>query len=263
MTPSELSSRLEWARQIAVEAGKRTLDYYQASDLDVKIKADGSPLTIADQAAEKLLRSRIADRFPHDSIVGEEFGESNGNNEYRWILDPIDGTKSFVCGVPLYGTMVGVECAGRAVIGAIYFPPLDEGMYAARGMGAIHFRREKSSPARVSKVSELSQAVILTTSVEAFSQRDALDSYLALTRQAKFARTWGDVYGYLLVATGRAEIMIDPQMNVWDAAALLPIIEESGGRFTDWNGESRIDSGDSIGSNGSLHDQVVRQLCAR
>jgi histidinol-phosphatase len=258
----ELASRLEWARQIAVEAGKVTLDFYQTSGLNVETKADGSPLTLADQAAEKLLMSRIADRFPHDSIIGEEFGESRGTNEYRWILDPIDGTKSFICGVPLYGTMVGVELAGQAVIGSIYFPPLDEGMYAARGMGAVHFRRDQSSSARVSKISDLSQAVVLTTSVEAFGQRHALESYLGLSKQAKFARTWGDVYGYLLVATGRAEIMIDPLMNVWDAAALLPIIEESGGRFTDWQGKSRIDSGDSIGSNGLLHELVVQQLRA-
>jgi histidinol-phosphatase len=257
MLIDEIKRRLEAARSLAIEAGKLTLEYFRQPSLQVEHKADGSPLTMADQAAERYLRDAILDQFPADSILGEEFGSHSGASEFRWILDPIDGTKSFICGVPFYGTMIGVEVAGEAAVGAVYFPALDEGIYGATGHGAFSFVGQTFSPARVSETRSLADAVVLTTSVEAFDTRGALEDYLSLTRRAKFARTWGDVYGYLLVATGRAEIMIDPLMNLWDAAALLPILREAGGMFTDWQGEERIDGGDSIGSNGHLHHEVV------
>ncbi len=258
MLIDEVRHRLEAARQWSIDAGKIALRYFRQPQLAVEHKADGSPLTQADQAAEKFLREVILQRFPHDHILGEEYGDHQGTSDFRWILDPIDGTKSFICGVPFFGTMIGIEVAGQANIGAVYFPALDEGIYAATGCGAFTFVGNQVAPARVSPVDELSQAVVLTTSVESFEIRSALDNYLTLTRQAKFARTWGDVYGYLLVATGRADIMIDPLMNVWDAAPLLPIIAEAGGRFTDWRGNARIDGGDSIGSNGLLHNATLR-----
>lgn len=262
--PSDLTDyrkRYEFAQSIAVEAGDVTLNYFNRSNLDIEWKSDGSPLTQADRASETLLRERIQVHFPDDSIIGEEFGETSGSSEFRWILDPIDGTKSFVCGVPLYGTMVAVECAGEALIGSVYFPPLREGLYAMKDHGAWYFQGDRRPQrARVSHRKNPADSVLLTTSVEAFDQRDASEAYLKLARQFKWARTWGDVYGYLLVATGRAEVMIDPLMNVWDAAALLPIIDEAGGRFSDWQGQRRIDSGDAIGSNGQFHDWVIENL---
>jgi fructose-1,6-bisphosphatase/inositol monophosphatase family enzyme len=181
-------------------------------------------------------------------------------------LDPIDGTKSFISGVPLYGTMIGVEHAGEARIGVIYFPPLSEGMFACHGEGAWYFQGE-SPPRRsaVSKTKQLGDATLLTTCVPAFAKRQANVQFEALSNRVRLARTWGDVYGYMMVATGRGDIMIDPFMNVWDAAALLPILQEAGGRFTDWQGVACIDGGDSIGSNGHLHDEVVAvfQGCPR
>ncbi len=261
MSQTDLKPRLDLARAIAVAAGEVTLKYFRATDLEVMHKQDGSPLTIADQEAEQLLRVRIAEKFPDDAIVGEEFGERSGTSGYRWVLDPIDGTKSFICGVPLYGTMVGVQQGDQAVVGAIYFPPLQEGMFAAKGHGSWYFFGDgEPVRARVSKKSNLSKSTVLTTCEQTLAKRIGCERWQTLGSSFAISRTWGDVYGYMLVATGRAEAMIDPVMNVWDAAAVQPIIVEAGGTFSDWQGRPRIDSGDSVASNGILHSTVLTVL---
>jgi len=264
MSDSELQKRLELAKVIAKSAGKLTLNYFQTDSFDVMRKGDGSPLTIADQEAEKFLRSAIEEMYPDDGIVGEEFGQSDGESEFTWILDPIDGTKSFISGVPLYGTMVAVEkkvAPGeprQSVIGSVYFPGLDVGIYAAKGGGAWSFSgSDEPVKAAVSKTSKLADSVLVTSQVESFGKRDAADVYQELAQSVYFCRTWGDVYGYYLVATGRIEVMIDPILNVWDAAAVQPILEESGGKFTDWAGVNSIDAGEAIGSNGLIHDDLI------
>lgn len=265
MSNLEIESRLELARKIARSAGESTLRYFQTDRFDVIKKGDGSPLTIADQEAEKLLRGEIQNAFPDDAIVGEEFGETPGQSGYCWILDPIDGTKSFISGVPLYGTMVAVEQVAdpgeprRSVIGSVYFPGLDIGIFASRGEGAWSFKgSETPERAHVSTKDELSDSVLVTSAVEAFMDRDAGEIYQELAKSVYFSRTWGDVYGYYLVATGRVEVMIDPELNIWDAAAVQPIIEEAGGKFTDWAGVDRMDAGESIGSNGHVHPSVIQ-----
>lgn len=266
MTQPQYASRLELAKRLAVEAGKITLKYFQTDHLEVIRKQDGSPLTIADKEAETWLRAEIQAAFPDDAIVGEEFGTTDGTSGYCWVLDPIDGTKSFISGVPLYGTMVGVVKEDqtdqrRAVIGAVYLPGLDEGIYASEGGGAWHFRgKQEPVQAHVSQKSKLSDAVFATSEVEVFGERGAMDAYHRLADQVFFARTWGDVYGYLLVATGRIDAMIDPILNIWDAAAVQPIIVEAGGQFTDWTGQPSIDTGDSIGSNGLIHEAILKIL---
>lgn len=264
---TDTDQRLELAREIAKSAGRLTLNYFQTGRFDVMKKGDGSPLTIADQEAEKYLRQVIVDTFPNDAIVGEEFGHRKGDSGFCWILDPIDGTKSFISGVPLYGTMVGVEKVAdsteennvrSSVIGSVYLPGLDIGIYAARGQGAWSFKGEQEPVrAQVSSQGNLNDSVLVTSAVEAFGERDAFDVYRQLADSVYFCRTWGDVYGYYLVATGQVEVMIDPILNIWDAAAVQPIIEEAGGQFTDWAGNSRIDAGESIGSNGLVHDSVI------
>jgi histidinol-phosphatase len=253
--------RLTAATQFARAAGNLTLDWFCRQDLAVEHKSDQSPVTIADRQAEQHLRQMIAEHFPGDGILGEEFGETAGTSEFRWILDPIDGTKSFICGVPLYGTMVGVEFNQRPCIGAIHFPGLDEGMYAATGQGAWHYRGS-SSPARahVSLRQKLADCVAVTSDGFGFDARGATANWNRLANSVRFTRTWGDVYGYMLVATGRADIMVDPILNVWDAAAVMPIIIEAGGRFTDWSGQEKIDSGDAIATNGLVHSQVLNIL---
>lgn len=215
-------------------------------------------MTIADQQAEQHLRSRIADAFADDAILGEEFGEQAGRSGVRWILDPIDGTKSFITGVPLYGTMIGVEVDGRAEIGLVYIPALNEGIYAQRGQGAWHFRGDDApTPARVSNHTSLADGAFLVSQVDSFDGRGAADAYRQLQSAAYITRTWGDCYGYLLVATGRALAMVDPVMSVWDAAALQPIMEEAGGTFTNWQGHPTIHAGEGIGTNGHVLDEVL------
>lgn len=264
MTKNDLDKRLQLANRIAKSAGRLTLNYFQTDRFEVIRKDDNSPLTIADQEAEKLLRTQIADEFPDDAIVGEEFGETKGSSEFTWILDPIDGTKSFISGVPLYGTMVAVVTGNsdpktrRSVIGSVYMPGLDVGIYASQGNGAWSFSGE-SEPisAKVSRTSTLKDSVLVTSQVETFEKRKVKAVYEALAKSVYFSRTWGDVYGYYLVATGRVEVMIDPMLNIWDAAAVQPIIEEAGGCFTDWANAERIDAGEAIGSNGLIHDEVI------
>ena len=263
---AEIGRRLTLANRIAVEAGKLTLKHFRNEDLKVIRKGDGSPLTIADQEAETFLREEISKAFPDDGIVGEEFGVTEGTSEFNWVLDPIDGTKSFICGVPLYGTMVAVEQSSdsgvrQSVIGSVYLPGLDEGIFASTGQGAWYFKGDQpATRARVSATEKVEDAVLATSEVETFDEREpsAADAYGRLADSVYFVRTWGDVYGYLLVATGQVDVMIDPILNVWDAAAVQPIIQEAGGRFSDWSGEPRIDSGDSIGSNGLFHDEILK-----
>jgi len=254
----DYTARLELALAAAREAGKITLEHFRRDDLEVQRKGDDSPVTAADREAEEHLRRRIAEAFPSDGIVGEELPERQGTSGYRWILDPIDGTKSFIHGVPLYGTLVAVEHDTQSVVGVILIPALGECVYAAAGQGAWYVSGDASRRrAKVSECPRLADALFLTSEVRNFDQVGRRDAYDRLQAAARLTRTWGDCYGYLMVATGRAELMVDPVMNVWDAAALLPILEEAGGRFTDWQGRRSIRSGQGIATNRRLLDQVL------
>jgi len=254
----EFLARLETALSAARQAGRSTLEFFQQANLQVDRKSDNSPVTEADRQAEQLLRSRISDTFPGDAILGEEYGEQAGDSGFRWILDPIDGTKSFISGVPLYATLVGVEHQGRGVIGVIDIPALDECVYAASGHGAWHVKGDaEPRPARVSTREKLADGLFVTSQVDSFAERGALEAYLELERKAYVTRTWGDAYGYLLVATGRAEVMVDPIVNLWDTAALGPVLEEAGGALTDWQGRPTIHGGEAIGCNPHVLDEVL------
>jgi histidinol phosphatase-like enzyme (inositol monophosphatase family) len=259
MKSSELKPRYELAKRIAWTAGQSTLRYFQQPGLAVETKKDASPVTIADREAEQLLRAEIAKAFPQDAILGEEFGEQPGASGYRWILDPIDGTKSFISGVPLYGTLLGVEHEGRSVLGVIYIPALSEGIYACEGEGAWYVRgQEPPVRAKVSNKKTLAESLFCTSEVASFGKSSRQTQYVALQNACRVARTWGDCYGYLLVATGRAELMVDPIMSVWDAAALQPILTEAGGTFTDWQGTPTIHSGEGIATNGQILEETLR-----
>jgi histidinol-phosphatase len=258
---AEVDPRLKLAASAGQEAGRLTLRYFQQDNYEVERKGDASPVTIADRSAEQLLRERIAAAFPQDGIIGEEFGTTTGTSGFNWILDPIDGTKSFIHGVPLYGVLIGVEHEGRCHAGLIYMPALSEGVYASAGQGAWYFRGDAPpTPARVSRKAQLADGLFLTSAVDTYLQRDAFAAFAALQKAAYVTRTWGDCYGYLLVATGRAEVMIDPIMNLWDAAALQPILEEAGGTFTDWQGNPTIHAGESIGTNGLVLPEVLATI---
>lgn len=260
-----MQQHLELARRIAREAGEWTLRYfYDLDHVDVERKADQSPVTIADREAEQLLRRRIEEHFPEDAILGEEFPVKEGISGFRWVLDPIDGTKSFIHGVPLYSTLIGIEQDGRSVAGVIGLPALNEIVWAGRGLGAWHEtpRHEQPIPARVSRCDRLDEALFLASEVRTFEQTDRSAAYRQLEKSVRLARTWGDAYGYAMVATGRADIMVDPILSDWDAGPLLVVLEEAGGRFTDWNGKATTLGGEGVGTNGLLHDAVLRTLTA-
>jgi histidinol-phosphatase len=255
MASETLDALREFAADLAWHAGRLTLRYFQTG-LTPDIKDDQTPVTVADREAERLMRRMIEDRYPHHSILGEEEGETRPGASHRWILDPIDGTKSFVQGVPLYGVLVGLERDGESVVGAVSFPALGDFLTAAKGQGCQWNGRR----ARVSQVSELRQATLLSSDAESMAPHGRESAYRRLAGSVRLVRTWGDAYGYSLVATGRAEIMLDPVMSVWDCAALFPIVTEAGGTFTDWNGVPTIHAGEAIGTNGALLEQVLQAI---
>ncbi len=257
----QIAERLNFAVEIARAAGDLTLQYFRRDDLQIERKADKSPVTIADRAAEQLLRDRISERFPNDGVVGEEFGITDGTSEFRWALDPIDGTKSFVHGAPLYTTLVAVLRGETPCVGVIHAPAAAETVFAAASGGCWHIGEDGAAKrrARVSKTAQLADALLLTTEIRTFVKRprDAMDVFQRLEQKARLTRTWGDGYGYLMVATGRADVMIDPQLSIWDLAALQPVIEEAGGKFTDWQGQATVHSNDAVATNGLLSDEVL------
>lgn len=246
---------LEAAGALATLAAGVAMRWYRR-DVDVETKADGSPVTIADRSAEAAARAWLAERFPHDGIQGEELGISNPDAARRWILDPIDGTKAFVRGVPLWGTLVAC-CEGDVVLaGAACFPVVDELVVAAPGEGCWWNGRR----AQVSTCATLREATVLVTD-DRFLERPARGAqFRALAAEAGVARTWGDCYGYLLVATGRAEVMVDDIVNPWDAAAVQPLISEAGGAFTDWRGVPTAFGGSAIATNAALARTVRARL---
>lgn len=257
MLDSELDRRLDVGRQCAHDAGKRTLRYFQQPTLDFERKSDNSPVTIADKEAELFLRERLLGAFPQDGFVGEEFGEVAGTSGFRWVADPIDGTKSFISGVPLYSTLLGLLWHDQSVAGVIEVPALDESISAARGRGATWRKGSIEQPARVSERSSLADAIFTTSQVDSFARREAANVFEALQKAAYVTRTWGDGYGYLLLATGRVDIMVDPFMNLWDAAAIQPVIEEAGGVFSSWSGVPTIHAGEGLATNARLFSVVV------
>lgn len=249
--------RMEAAVELAILAGKSTLQYF-GKHVDVERKGDNSPVTIADKQAEQLIRGELQSRFPEDAILGEEFGEHEGSSAYQWIIDPIDGTKSFITGVPMYSTLVAVLSDKQVVAGVIYIPALNEIVFAGHGAGAWHSVGD--NPATKCQVSrrELSHGAFLVSQADLFSRRNAQEVYDGLESAAYVTRTWGDGYGYLLVAIGRAELMVDPMANPWDLAAVQLVVEEAGGMFTDWKGDRTPFGGDGIGSNGVTHEDALR-----
>jgi histidinol phosphatase-like enzyme (inositol monophosphatase family) len=252
MTRKELREAEEFASQIAREAGEITLRYFKKG-VAVSRKRDGSFVTTADHEAEAFLRAELARRYPADGILGEEEGESPGTSGRRWVIDPIDGTFSFVHEVPFFGVMIALEVSSEPVVGIVNIPALGELVSASSGNGC----RLNGERARVSDVSTLDSALLLSTDFGACSRYGFGLATQRLEAAVQNRRTWGDCYGYVLVATGRAEIMLDPVMNVWDCAPLLPIMEEAGGTFTDWWGARTILGGNAIATNGRLFDPVM------
>ncbi len=242
---------MEAAVAVAQLAGGIALGYYHSA-LSVETKSDGSPVTIADRAAEQGAREWIEARFPSHGILGEELGVVRPDARRRWILDPIDGTKAFVRGVPLWGTLVAVTEGDTVLAGAAFFPVVDEVICAAPGLGTWW----NGTRARVSAVARIEEATVLTTDERFRTDLARRETWSRMAARAAVSRTWGDCFGYLLVATGRAEVMADGIMSPWDAAAVMPIIEEAGGVFTDWDRNVTAFGGSAVATNAALAEEV-------
>ncbi len=252
---SELTTLLNFAVDLAREAGEITLRHFKGSFVPER-KADNSFVTVADREAEALMRTKITAAFPNDAILGEEQGAKPGTSGRQWILDPIDGTYSFVHRVPLYAVLVALEIEKDSVLGVINIPAINEIVFAARGLGCFW----NDQPCRVSSTKSLDAALLLSTDFGTCEQFGFGPAAARLQQRVHARRTWGDAYGHLLVATGRADMMLDPVMNVWDCAALLPIVEEAGGTFTDWRGNRTIYGGNAISTNRVLFEETMKVL---
>ena len=247
----ELDNLMDFATRTATRAGEITLRHF--GSVATERKGDGSEVTAADRASEELIRAELAEAFPEDGILGEEGSAVESRSGRRWIVDPIDATRSFASGVPLYGILIALEENGEVVLGCCHLPALGETVVAARGGGAWH----NGSRTRVSDVAEMREARVVTSGLEYWrdwATAEGRAGWDRLVGGARFARTWGDCYGYLLVATGRAEIMADPAAGAeWDFLPMLPILAEAGGRFSTLGGAPVRAWTSALASNGHMH----------
>jgi histidinol-phosphatase len=236
-----MSTDLQLALAMAEKAGALTLDYFRRKSLQVYTKRDDTPVTEADRKAEELIRRGISEVCPGDGLFGEEFDESPSGNGRRWIIDPIDGTRSFIHGVPLYGVMIALEVDGMMKLGAINFPALGELYHAETGSGAFM----NGEPIAVSAVAEPTLSTVLFTEKEYLLDPPTAHPVDRLRMTAGLVRGWGDCYGHMLVASGRAEVAVDKIMSPWDCAAIIPIVTEAGGCCFDYHGRTTI-SGEGL-----------------
>ena len=251
----DFRNRYELAMDAARKAGQLALGYFD-KDLAVEWKADESPVTRADREAESLLRATLGKTFPGDGFLGEEHGEQPGSSGFRWVIDPIDGTRSFVRGVPIWGTLLGLEYKGEQILGVVEVPALGVTYRALRGDGAYRGDRRL----HVSDVASLDEAHLFYSSISWFIKAGRRDAFLELAIRTQRQRGFGDFYGFVLVAQGSGELMIDHGVHPWDVSALVPIVEEAGGRLTNWDGKLDIHRPDVLASNGKLHDVTLALL---
>ncbi|VTR99881.1 inositol monophosphatase family protein [Tuwongella immobilis] len=253
----EWRSRYELAIEAAHQAGKLAMSYFE-HPLEVERKSDDSPVTIADRSAEERIRGLVSKFFPQDGFLGEEYGDQPSSSGFRWIIDPIDGTKSFVRGIPIWATLIGLEYRNEQIGGVVYIPTFDQTFHALKGNGAYR----DSKRIRVSSVTDLSQSVLAYSSMGWFQRAGKADCFLKLYGDTGRQRGFGDFYGFVLVAQGAVDLMVEHGVNPWDVAATKVLVEEAGGRFTDWDNEPTIHRPDVLASNGQLHARVLTYLQA-
>jgi histidinol-phosphatase len=241
--------------QAARAAGQLALGFFDR-DVTVEWKHDQSPVTVADRKAEQLLRATISASFPGDGLLGEEFGDTPGSTGYRWIIDPIDGTRCFVRNITHWATLVGLEYKGEMIAGVSYAPADDQFFRALRGDGT--FKDDKR--VHVSNVTSLDRALACYSGIQFFQEGGKEQHFLKMMRNVDRARGYGDYYGFVLVAQGSCELMVDYGVHIWDIAGLKVIVEEAGGRFTDWDGGHDLNRPDCVASNGKVHDAVLALL---
>ena len=242
--------------ELAAQSGDFIRPHYGRLDLAVETKGDASPVTVADRGAEELMRGLIAKKFPSHGLIGEEFGNDRPDAEFVWVLDPIDGTKSFITGVPLWGTLIALLHQGQPVLGVINQPVLGQLLLGDGVTTTLNGR-----PVHCRATTRVEDSTLLTSDPLNPGKYQQAAPYDALTRRAKLVRTWGDCYGYLLVASGWADVCLDPIMNPWDIAALVPVIRGAGGVITDWSGGAAYPAESTVASaTPALHAEVLRTL---
>ena len=250
-------NRYEVMVELAEQAGAHALGYFDQG-IAVETKADLSPVTVADRQSEQLLRERLLRHFPKDGFLGEEFGEAPSTSGYRWIIDPIDGTRSFVRGIPLWGTLVALEHGGEMVAGVCRIPALGMTYRALRGDGAYRDSRRL----RVSDVGTLNKALLSYSSFGYFRAAGKEQAFLRMLEAAERSRGYSDFYGFVLLAQGSIDVMVEHGVHIWDIAPLQVIVEEAGGRFTDWGGGKDLYRPDTLATNGRLHSAALAMLNA-
>ncbi|MEO6004730.1 MAG: histidinol-phosphatase [Opitutus sp.] len=254
----DLSPYRSFIAELAAKSGALIRPYFGMSDLIVETKSDDSPVTAADRGAEKLLRELISRRFPAHGLVGEEFGSENTTADFVWVLDPIDGTKSFAAACPLFGTLIALLHEGKPILGAIHLPILDQLFVGDNSTSTLN-----GSPVQTRRTTRLSDATLLTSDTLNLAKYQNGPAAERVVQSARLYRTWGDCYGYTLVASGWADVMLDPIMNPWDIAALVPVIRGAGGVITDWAGNDPVNSSSTVAAaTPELHAAVIAGLNA-
>jgi len=249
-----LRDYLDFAIETAWQAGKLTLGYYQQHEMETEIKPDESPVTVADRLAEELVRERLSRKYPDHAIVGEEYGAGESDDAtHRWFIDPIDGTRSFVRGIPLYAVLLGLEINGKCEVGVAFYPVLKEMLAAATGEGC----RWNGRPAKVSDAATLREGILTHANAALFETVGRGEAFIRLQRAAGYCAGWADAYAYLLVATGRAEVALDPIMSPWDCSPFPPIFREAGGYFGDWDGKETIYAQEALATTQKLLPEVL------
>jgi histidinol phosphatase-like enzyme (inositol monophosphatase family) len=246
-----MSPELDFAIQTARLAGETALRYFK-SGIGFDRKSDDSPVTVADREVEEFIRQRIKERFPDDGVVGEEYGTEASASDRIWVIDPIDGTKSFVYRVPLFGVLIGLQVFDKPVLGVADFPGVQETYWAQIGEGAFR----NGAPIRVSE-QVLSNGLLVSGSFQSMERHGRLDGFAKLAQSAYVSRTWGDAYGHCMVADGRAVAMVDPVVNLWDTCALYPIVKEAGGWFTNFRGEDGHTHGEAVSTCPAVFEEVI------
>lgn len=247
---SDFEAFCEISREVSLRYFRRSPE-----DQGLDIKPDDSPVTAADREIEKRIRERIEKKYPRHGIIGEEYGNTNADAEFVWVLDPIDGTKSFITGVPLFGTLIALMKEGRPELGMIYQPIQDDLL-----TGDNHTAHWNGRPVRMRETSHISHAVLLTTDIADVDQHRNLERFLDLSRRVSFMRTWGDAWGYFLLSTGFADIMVDPVMKPWDIMALIPVVRGAGGMISDWQGRDPVSADSIVAAHPNLHGAVLEIL---
>lgn len=250
----ELSELKSFCKELSFVSGNIIKNYWRKK-IQVESKIDESPVTIADKKSEEIMREMIMKEFPEHGILGEEFGEHKIDAEFKWILDPIDGTKSFISGAVSFGTMIALTKNNQPLLGVINQPILNEFLIGDNEITLLN-----NQEVNVRDCSKIEEATLLTTdylNIEKYQNKNGFDK---LMRKVKLFRMWGDCYGYYLIATGFADIMIDPIMNSWDSLAVIPIIKGAGGKITDYQGNDAVTGNSIVATSGNIHDSVIKTL---